>query len=589
MRASKPVACQAMAFRMLSSPKTKTTAGIILLIFFLSVTGSGRISAQHLAKKITLKATREPLSVVLQTIGAQGDFYFSYNSKHIPEDSLVTLNVTQHSVREILDRLVGDKIQYQEKEKYIILKPRENQEHFAVIAGKVVDEETADAIEFASVYSTTTLISTITDDAGNFRLRIREKALPITLTISRVGYQDTLWTVSSAGNYHPTVRIKPQAIQLEEVVVTNDGALRNFLSGFLVSTRLRIHNLNIGRYFVDFPFQLSLTPGLGTNGRMSSQVTNKVSVNLIGGYTAGVDGVEIAGGFNISMHNVRYFQAAGLFNVVNGTMKGFQAAGLHNNVLDSLAGMQAAGISNSNREDIQGFQVAGILNRAEKSVRGVQAAGIFNRSENLEGVQISGFINHTKGEVKGGQIGVFNRARRVSGIQIGVINVADSTDGLSIGMFNFIRYSPSHFSFYHSDLVPVNLAWKTGTHKLYSILTLGTDFRPDPPTYSLGFGVGHTTLISDKWQIQTEALSQSIYKGSFHDMPSLLRLQLLPNLKLTRRLSLVAGPVLNFAYHNSRALEGLRIPAQRSLRLSDSGRLWLGWTAGANFYYGKLK
>ena len=37
---------------------------------------------------------------------------------------------------------------------------------------------------------------------------------------------------------------------------------------------------------------------------------------MFGGYTAGVNGLEIGGLFNLNKKDVRYVQAAGLFNIV---------------------------------------------------------------------------------------------------------------------------------------------------------------------------------------------------------------------------------------------------------------------------------
>lgn len=64
---------------------------------------------------------------------------------------------------------------------------------------------------------------------------------------------------------------------------------------FLVSKAQKIHSLNLGNFFMALPYQMSLVPGAGTQGKLSSQVVNKVSINMIGGYTGGVRGAEIAG------------------------------------------------------------------------------------------------------------------------------------------------------------------------------------------------------------------------------------------------------------------------------------------------------
>src|SRR5690606_33332308 len=107
---------------------------------------------------------------------------------------------------------------------------------------------------------------------------------------------------------------------------------------FFVSSKQKLQSLNLGGFFANTPFQTSITPGLSTHGSMSGQVVNKFSVNLLGGYTSGVNGVELGGGFNINKRNVNFLQAAGVFNLVGGSVSGIQLAGVNNSVLDSEIG-----------------------------------------------------------------------------------------------------------------------------------------------------------------------------------------------------------------------------------------------------------
>ncbi|GAA4441581.1 hypothetical protein GCM10023091_27070 [Ravibacter arvi] len=559
---------------------------LVCLVSLCSAQGQG-----FLQKQVTFSVSREPLSGALQKIASLGGFYFSYNSRHIPGDSLVSLTVSDTPVREVLDRLVGSHVYYREEGKYIILKPRENTEKFAVAQGRILEETSGTSVDFASVYSKTTLVSTLSGDDGAFKLRIREKVLPIEITVSRIGYHDTTFQIGPTGTSPPAVYLRPKTLELAEVVVTNGSAFQRFFSRMFVSTKLRLNSINVGRFFVNFPYQLSLSPGLGTHGRMSAQVVNKVSVNLLGGYTAGVNGVEIAGGFNINNRDVKYVQIAGLFNVVNGKAKGVQIAGVHNNLIDSLSGVQIAGWSNVNRGVVRGVQLSGVINRSRESVSGVQVAGLLNSNrQNARGVQVSGLINHTKGNFNGVQLGVVNKAGTLRGLQFGVVNIADTTHGLSFGIFNFIKNSPSHLSPHYSDLAPFNLAWKTGSSHLYTILTFG--IRPDPSDklYTYGLGLGHTIPVSARWKLQSEVVLHNFYINSFEDAPTAVRFQLLPNLKIAKRISLVAGPTLTYFYQPGRLAEGGRPPVSGlnpNLRMFGTNRLWLGWSAGVNIYYGK--
>src|SRR5690606_29239387 len=115
---------------------------------------------------------------------------------------------------------------------------------------------------------------------------------------------------------------------------------------FLLSARQKVQTMNLKKFFTTRPFQISFTPGLGTHGRLSPQVINHFSLNILGGYNGGVDGFEVGGLFNINKKDVQYFQAAGVFNLTGGRMNGFQVAGVNNTVLDSVSGAQVAGVNN---------------------------------------------------------------------------------------------------------------------------------------------------------------------------------------------------------------------------------------------------
>src|SRR3546814_13480081 len=82
------------------------------------------------------------------------------------------------------------------------------------------------------------------------------------------------------------------------------GVERTRLVRFFVSSGQRIQSLNLRGFFTESPVQVSLMPGLSTQGRMSAQVVNNFSVNLIGGYTAGLNGMEMAGVFNMNKKDV---------------------------------------------------------------------------------------------------------------------------------------------------------------------------------------------------------------------------------------------------------------------------------------------
>src|SRR5215217_5468700 len=129
---------------------------------------------QILDKPVAVSVKGQPVSEVLRMISEQGKFYFSYNSNIVSGDSLVTLRVSQKSVRDVLQLLFQDKYQYREKGDYVIILPAVKDRSFH-IAGYIFDQENNTPVDFASVYSRQLLVSTMSEDDGHFRLRVRER------------------------------------------------------------------------------------------------------------------------------------------------------------------------------------------------------------------------------------------------------------------------------------------------------------------------------------------------------------------------------------------------------------------------------
>src|SRR5690349_19151028 len=217
-------------------------------------------------------------------------------------------------------------------------------------------------------------------------------------------------------------------------------------------------------------FQLSLFPGISTNGIYSGSFYNKVSLNLFGGLSAGSRLVEVGLLTNLNLKKSNGIQLAGLSNVIGSnafvnltlseeraliaegfesSFKGIQGAGFMNYVRNNFNGIQLSGLFNVVGVDVKGFQFAGIGNGVRGSTSGVQLAGLYNASkENMGGFQVSILFNYTDGQLAGAQLGLINKAGHMMGrkstpptaarsLQIGLINFSKAMDGVQIGLINF--------------------------------------------------------------------------------------------------------------------------------------------------------
>lgn len=561
--------------------------GIRFLALVMVCVGFGVLesySQSLLNKPVTIEADKKPVAGVLKSIGEQGGFYFSYNSNLVKKDSLVTVYARRKTVKEVLDMLFDGRYEYKEKSNYIII---QNAPEHWYVSGYITDAITGDKIINASVYEKQQMVSTLTDEQGYFRLKLRDKTMPAVINVNRSWYADTSLIVRASSSSEIIVSISPKNFQLDTLVVTQyNGIEKSWWGKVLLSSRQRMQSLNINKFFVDMPYQTSFTPGISTHGRMGSQVVNKVSFNVLGGYTAGTNGVEIGGLFNMVRKDARYVQIAGLFNNVGGKVEGVQIGGLFNNVLDTVTACQVAGLSNTVKGAFEGAQIAGISNFTNHDFNGTQVAGISNiAGRDVKGVQVAGIVNTARGKVEGMQVaGVVNVAKTVVGTQLGLINVADSCSGFSIGLLPLIRKGYHKLSISTNEAVNTNLSVKLGTNNFYSIFLGGMNIGAEK-VYTFGFGWGADIPVWKWISLNPEITFQHLYLGDWENTNLLTRIYTHISFRLNKYLAIYAGPVLN-VYARDQEVVHLGYKPQipgggYNLAIhSNTVTSWIGWNAG---------
>lgn len=570
-----------------------------------------------LERKINIDAKHKRIAEILKIVEQQANFYFSYNNKIINEDSFVTVLVKNKPVKTLLDLLFGDNMQYIESNDHLIIQPSVYS-NYGYISGYIVDINTGEPVSYATVFEQQQLISTMTDERGFFKLPLKERRLKTNLSVSKLSYKDTVITIPVSSPMGIKISLQPTRYELDSVVVS--GVEKNWLAGFFISSKQTMNSLNLSNFFTKQPVQFSLTPGLGTHGSMASQVINKFSLNLLGGYTAGVDGFEMGGLFNIVKGDMGYAQVAGMFNVVGGEIKGAQVAGLYNSGLKSMHGFQAAGLANIMMKDVAGVQIAGVYNfssnihgvqiagtgsvniqncygamvagtfNVSKNTTGVQLAGNVNvNTQQLKGVQIAGNLNICKGEVNGVQLAsLFNYAGKLKGVQIAFLNIADSSDGYSIGIVNLIIHGYHKLSVSSNEWQPVNIAYKSGNAKLYSILVVGTQLDTKHKAYSYGYGIGSDRRIAKKFYLNPELTHQYIYNGKSSNQNLLSRFQLNLKYRLGKYADIYAGPAVSLLYSKqTEPIEGYKYDFSNgypSFSISKQANGWIGWNLGLDLF-----
>src|SRR6516164_4938262 len=155
----------------------KKFAGIVLLAVGTSLSC---IAQDLLSKNISLEVNRQRLDDVLEILSNKGDFYFSYNSKIVNKDSLVTLSVRNKTLKEILNLLFNNTYEFKQSGNYVIIrkapirmtmitKKAVEEEKTYSVSGYVFDEQSGVAVNEASVYEKRQLVSALTNGDGYFK------------------------------------------------------------------------------------------------------------------------------------------------------------------------------------------------------------------------------------------------------------------------------------------------------------------------------------------------------------------------------------------------------------------------------------
>lgn len=593
----------------------KLKLGIILL---LGVCGTfTRSYAQSttpiLESKMSIRVSNQRMEEVLRQIAAKGNFNFSYSPDAIDVQSRVSINATNQSVREILNVLFDGTVQFKERRRYIILQKappaKEKEPTSFYLNGYILDELTGQKLPDVSIYEPITLASTVSNQFGYYKITLPDLPDPLRLEVRKADYTGRTIQINSRKNAYYSITLVPDTlrpipspeprwttrhdslrprVEIPVIVVSRQPdapdtiiplrrverqskplseSLQYIRDGLIYafsSARQLIHTNNITDTLYR-PFQASILPFVGTNHQLSGNVINDISINLIAGYSLGVNALEIGLGLNVVRLDVYGVQAAGLANAVGRDASGVQLAGGLNLVIDNVDGVQAAGGFNVNGRDFDGGQFSGMGNIVGRDVSGIQlSSGVNVAGRTLYGWQLAGILNY---------------AHHVDrGHQLGLINLADSTNTVPFGYFSYVKFKGyRRLEFTTDEFNYGSIAFKTGVKKFYNIFSLGTNgFVKGKPIGSVGYGIGTARTLGGRWMLNADLIfSRVAIQNKFWRQPQAdhLRFVMAFERKLTIRLALTVGPTVNF----------LRSPYRGLMDSAAGGTtpLWIGGKPGA--------
>lgn len=523
----------------------------IFLVFVVHVLRAQE-NVPILERTISINFSNEQLDRALTRVGEAGKFTFSYNTTIIDGSRQVSGSFQQKTVREILDQLFSGEIEYKTRSRHLILsKPKSSsnkKKDEQTLRGYVVDKTTGEKLKDVTVYEPITLSSAVTNSYGYFEIKMGKTPEQLKLVVNKADYTDTLISVPQARRRLLKI---PLHINKEKIATRADSLaskLERFWKNQIVNPKSKeLINVTDTLYRKT---QFSLVPFIGTNQRLSGNVINDYSFNLIGGYSLGVKKVEVGGIFNRVRGNAEDVQFAGAFNTIGGEMHGVQVAGIFNANYEGTDGVQVAGITNINwnvsgpvviaggvnftrvgsegayvaglgnftlgyqkgshtaglfnfsTDDAGPSNIAGLMNFSAKNSRGLQLSGLLNfTARNHRGAQITGALNFAGKRLEGMQFGLLNYASKVKGTQLGILNITDSIKGTPVGLLSIVGNGYHKIEISVDEIFYANLAFRSGVRNFYNILTAGVKpqtFEDDFTFWTFGYGIGTAPKLA-KW------------------------------------------------------------------------------------------
>ncbi|WP_212192278.1 peptidase associated/transthyretin-like domain-containing protein [Carboxylicivirga sediminis] len=518
---------------------------------------------------VTMQLQDEPLAQVLTELESQLDFNFSYEAQLFDANRRVSIHANKSPLKKVLKSTLGNRYNFKVVGTHVIIQrtlaPLDKRADKFSFSGQVVGPDNQ-PLENAIVYEANRQQATFTSTDGYYQLNFRDKEHPVALSISHIGFRDTVIYVSKGQMQQvriiplPEQRILPSNFSPMETRSTTTLFGQHQLTGisdiglakFMVNDEALYvsNNLNVFNWQ---RAQVSLLPYVGTNDLMNGLTTNNASFNVIAGYTAQIEGVEFGAVSNFIQNSVYGFQAGGISNVVGKHVSGLQAAGITNVVLGNMEGGQASGVINRVKGHHNGIMAAGVINITEgnnhypsskginaqvsgltnlhlKDTANLQISSVWNQAEHINGAQISALVNYTK---------------KLNGVQIGIVNIADTLEtGVPIGLINIVKYGYHAIEFSTNELFRYNVAFKTGGNHLYSFLNASFDNY-----IGAGYGFGYITNYNRKTSFNIDVYGAALMDPNAETnsyMGTLYRAQLGINYLVFKHFTISTGPAFNF-------------------------------------------
>jgi hypothetical protein len=170
----------------------------------------------------------------LDIITKQTGYNFTYDSRLINQEKKTVMTFIDTKLRVVLDSILkNDSLVFSVIDKYIIISRPERSPVLAVdststgkvkyITGKIIDDETSEPLPFATLAIKNKSKGTVTNNNGDFGMKITSDLFNDTLSVSYMGYEGRAIPVRKAFGNNLTISMKKEFISIPEIIIRSQN------------------------------------------------------------------------------------------------------------------------------------------------------------------------------------------------------------------------------------------------------------------------------------------------------------------------------------------------------------------------------
>ena len=172
----------------------------------------------------------------LDIITRQTGYNFTYDSRLIDQDRKTEMTFTNTRLSVVLKNILkNDSLVFSVIDRYIIISHAERHtalssdsstvEKTRYITGKIIDNETSEPLPFATIALKNKGKGTVTNNNGNFGMKITTDQYNDTLSFSYLGYLGREIPVKKAFGNNLTISMRKEFISIPEIIIRNQNPL----------------------------------------------------------------------------------------------------------------------------------------------------------------------------------------------------------------------------------------------------------------------------------------------------------------------------------------------------------------------------